>query len=176
MKRRSIHKTVQLLSAPSLLVIATLQPLGFPQGGAREAYAEGSSCISGTVAPGHSFSVPHGQAATVSNDDATPVLGPDVLTATTVLTITPLRSAGLPALHQGMRGMTNVTNVTNGPRYDSGQLVPGSPKETETYLLSGEELAPVFNRGALVDRVEDRVFHTRVESQFSRIIRHGADL
>jgi hypothetical protein len=342
MKRRSIHKTVQLLSALSMLVIATLQPLGFPQGGVREAFADGSSCTSGTVAPGRSFSVPHGQAATVSNDDATLVLGPDVLTATTVLTITPLRSADLPALHQGMTNVTNgprcgyrfqphparfaakmqvsipysrglipqgltehdiksfyfddqtgswkelervsvdtqgrkvisltdhFTNIINAtvavpdhpqpmsnnptsmkdikaadpgaginlieapqannkgdarvsypieippgrggmqpniavsynsggsngwlgagwdipiqaitvdtrwgvPRYDDGQLVPGSPKETETYLLNGEELAPVFNRGALVDRVDDRVFHTRVEGQFLKIIRHGTD-
>src|SRR5262249_13019425 len=54
------------------------------------------------------------------------------------------------------------------PRYD-GQ------KETETYLLNGEELTPVAHRGALQDRPTDntKVFHTRVEGQFQQIIRHG---
>ena len=53
------------------------------------------------------------------------------------------------------------------PRYAAGQ-------ETETYLLNGEQLAPVANRGALVARTGERVFHTRVEGQFARIVRHGA--
>ncbi len=52
------------------------------------------------------------------------------------------------------------------PRYDATQ-------ETETYLWSGQQLTPVAHRGALVPREADRVFHTRVEGSFNRIIRHG---
>jgi RHS repeat-associated protein len=52
------------------------------------------------------------------------------------------------------------------PRYDAG-------KETETYLLDGAELTPVANRGPPVERTGEKVFHTRVEGEFSRIIRHG---
>jgi len=52
------------------------------------------------------------------------------------------------------------------PRYDAGL-------ETETYMLSGEMLTPVAHRGDLVARTTDKVFHTRVEGQFRRIIRKG---
>jgi RHS repeat-associated protein len=53
------------------------------------------------------------------------------------------------------------------PRYDAN-------KETETYSLNGEMLTPVAHRGALQDRsTGDKVFHTRVEGGFRRIIRHG---
>ncbi|MDI2131271.1 SpvB/TcaC N-terminal domain-containing protein [Yinghuangia seranimata] len=52
------------------------------------------------------------------------------------------------------------------PRYD-----PAS--ETETYLLNGEELTPVANRGALQPRTAEKIFHTRVEGRFDRIVRHG---
>ncbi|HER20400.1 MAG TPA: hypothetical protein ENO14_05070, partial [Chromatiales bacterium] len=53
------------------------------------------------------------------------------------------------------------------PRYDA-------QKETETYMLSGEMLTPVAHRGELRDREGNRkVFHTRIEGQFRRIIRHG---
>ena len=61
------------------------------------------------------------------------------------------------------------------PRYDNGRLVADHPKETESYLLNGQELTPVFNRGALLDRAADRVFHTRVEGSFDKIVRHGTD-
>ncbi|HEX9335448.1 MAG TPA: SpvB/TcaC N-terminal domain-containing protein, partial [Pseudonocardiaceae bacterium] len=54
------------------------------------------------------------------------------------------------------------------PRYDAGL-------ETENYLLDGEELTPVVNRTRLLPRTAEQVFHTRVESQFSRIVRHGSD-
>ncbi len=53
------------------------------------------------------------------------------------------------------------------PRY-AGAL------ETETYLLNGQQLTPVANRTELVPRTAEKVFHTRVEGQFSRIMRHGA--
>lgn len=52
------------------------------------------------------------------------------------------------------------------PRYESGQ-------ETETYLLNGEQLTPVAHRGALVARSAEKVFHTRVEGRFAKIVRHG---
>ena len=54
------------------------------------------------------------------------------------------------------------------PRYDA-------QKETETYLLNGEQLTPVAHRGPLQDRPTEnkKVFHTRVEGQFQQIIRHG---
>ena len=53
------------------------------------------------------------------------------------------------------------------PRYDPAN-------ETETYTLDGEQLAPVAHRGELQPRTEDKVFHTRVEGQFRKIIRHGS--
>src|SRR5205814_2318507 len=59
---------------------------------------------------GRSFSVPGRQIRTVSHDEASLLLGSDVLTATTVITITPLHPEDTPALDQGM------TNVTKGPR------------------------------------------------------------
>lgn len=52
------------------------------------------------------------------------------------------------------------------PRYDAGT-------ETETYLMGGEELSPLANRGAAVARSSEKVFHTRAEGQFSKVIRHG---
>jgi RHS repeat-associated protein len=61
------------------------------------------------------------------------------------------------------------------PRYDAGF-------ETETYLLNGEQLTPVAHRGELKPRSDGttvingevvKLFHTRVEGQFRRIIRHG---
>ncbi|MCW3840482.1 polymorphic toxin-type HINT domain-containing protein [Micromonospora yasonensis] len=52
------------------------------------------------------------------------------------------------------------------PRYAAGT-------ETETYLLNGEQLTPVAHRGAPVARTAEKVFHTRVEGSFARIVRHG---
>ncbi|MCT9929904.1 hypothetical protein N5079_06685 [Planotetraspora sp. A-T 1434] len=54
------------------------------------------------------------------------------------------------------------------PRYDAA-------KETETYLLAGEQLTPVAHRGPAVARTSEKVFHTRVEHGFARIVRHGDD-
>jgi RHS repeat-associated protein len=53
------------------------------------------------------------------------------------------------------------------PRYDAA-------KETETYLLNGEMLTPVAHRGILQNRTAEKIFHTRVEGQFRKIIRHGS--
>lgn len=53
------------------------------------------------------------------------------------------------------------------PRYDSAL-------ETETYLLDGAQLTPVANRGQLPARSAEKVFHTRTEGEFARIIRHGS--
>ncbi len=52
------------------------------------------------------------------------------------------------------------------PRYDMAS-------ETETYLLNGEQLTPVANRGPAVARTSEKVFHQRVEGGFARIVRHG---
>lgn len=52
------------------------------------------------------------------------------------------------------------------PRYST-------EKETETYLLEGEQLSPLAHRAELQDRTADKTFHARVEGDFARIIRHG---
>ncbi|MEN8140663.1 MAG: SpvB/TcaC N-terminal domain-containing protein, partial [Thermodesulfobacteriota bacterium] len=47
-------------------------------------------------------------------------------------------------------------------------------KETETYSLNGSMLTPVAHRGQWQDRVADRDdFHTRIEGEFQKIVRHG---
>ena len=46
--------------------------------------------------------------------------------------------------------------------------------ETESYTLEGDQLTPLANRGALVARVTDRTYHTRVEQSFRKVVRHGA--
>jgi RHS repeat-associated protein len=52
------------------------------------------------------------------------------------------------------------------PRYAASQ-------ETETYTVNGEQLTPVAHRGPLQPRSAEKVFHTRVEGGFARIVRHG---
>lgn len=52
------------------------------------------------------------------------------------------------------------------PRYDVG-------RETESYVLNGEQLTPVAHRGDLQPRTSEKVFHSRVEGRFDRIVRHG---
>jgi RHS repeat-associated protein len=52
------------------------------------------------------------------------------------------------------------------PRFDA-------TRETEMYLLSGEQLAPVNNRDSFVIRTAEKRFYPRVEEDFSKIIRHG---
>ncbi|MFF0264376.1 SpvB/TcaC N-terminal domain-containing protein [Kribbella sp. NPDC004536] len=64
--------------------------------------------------------------------------------------------------------MISVDTRWGVPRYDAAT-------ETESYLLNGVELTPVANRGPAVPRVAERVFHTRVEGGFAKIVRHGTD-
>lgn len=45
--------------------------------------------------------------------------------------------------------------------------------ETETYRLSGTELTPVANRGPPPARTAEKVFQSRVEGSFQKIVRHG---
>ncbi|MET0493764.1 MAG: SpvB/TcaC N-terminal domain-containing protein [Actinoplanes sp.] len=52
------------------------------------------------------------------------------------------------------------------PRYDGA-------RETETYLLNGTELTPGAHRGQQPSRTAEKTFRTRVEGDFSRIVRHG---
>ncbi|MGF2734656.1 SpvB/TcaC N-terminal domain-containing protein [Marinobacter sp. DUT-1] len=52
------------------------------------------------------------------------------------------------------------------PRYDA-------EKETETYLLNGSQLTPMAHVGEPEARSAEKVFHTRVEGGFQKIIRHG---
>jgi hypothetical protein len=52
------------------------------------------------------------------------------------------------------------------PRYDAN-------KETETYTLAGEQLTPLAHRSAPTDRTAEKVFGSRVETQFHKIVRHG---
>ncbi|MDY6841621.1 MAG: SpvB/TcaC N-terminal domain-containing protein, partial [Pseudomonadota bacterium] len=52
------------------------------------------------------------------------------------------------------------------PRYDA-------EKETETYLLNGSQLTPMAHVGEPAARSAEKVFHTRVEGGFQKIIRHG---
>jgi RHS repeat-associated protein len=342
MKRHSLNKVTKCITLVLLLAQLAVGPLNLSSGGASVAHADNLTCNSGPIAAGRSFNVPARQSTTVSNDDASLAIDQNVLTATTVLTITPMRPEDVPALDQGMTNVTkgprcgyrfgphpahfaaamqvsipynrslippglteqdiktfyfddqsgswkelqrvavdtqrqNIVSTTdhftdminatvtvpdhpqtlsnnptsmkdikaadpgaginliepptannigdarlsypievppgrgnmqprvqvsysssgaNGwmgvgwdipiqavtvdtrwgvPRYDTGQLVAGEPKETETYVLNGEELTPVFNRGELQDRAEERVFHTRVEGAFNKIVRHGDD-
>src|SRR6185369_2103471 len=53
------------------------------------------------------------------------------------------------------------------PRYDAA-------KESEMYMLNGEQMAPVNNRDTFVARVTDKRFYERVEGDFKKIIRHGS--
>ncbi len=62
--------------------------------------------------------------------------------------------------------MVTVDTRWGVPRYDAGL-------ETETYLLNGEQLTPVAHRSELQARTAEKVFHSRVEGRFDRIVRHG---
>lgn len=53
------------------------------------------------------------------------------------------------------------------PRYDAA-------RETETYLMGGDQLTPVAHRGTPGPRsTGDKVFHPRIEGAFARIVRTG---
>jgi hypothetical protein len=61
------------------------------------------------------------------------------------------------------------------PRYDIEQIDgTAGGLETETYMLSGAQLAPVANRGQLIPRTAEKSFSLRVEGEFTRIVRHGS--
>ncbi|GJM65027.1 SpvB/TcaC N-terminal domain-containing protein [Persicobacter diffluens] len=60
----------------------------------------------------------------------------------------------------------NIDTRWGVPRFDGN-------KETETYLLNGEQLFPVAHRGALRARESRKQFFPRVEGAFNRIIREG---
>jgi len=46
-------------------------------------------------------------------------------------------------------------------------------KESETYFFEGSQLTPVAHRGDYVDRTSEKRFYSRIEGDFSKIIRHG---
>lgn len=52
------------------------------------------------------------------------------------------------------------------PKYDT-------EKESDTYLLDGAQLYPIFHRTIEYDRATDRQFFQRIEGNFYWIIRHG---
>ena len=62
--------------------------------------------------------------------------------------------------------MISVDTTQGVPRYDAAS-------ETETYLLGGSQLTPTVDRNQAQPRTTDKVFHTRVETDFAKIIRHG---
>ncbi|HEY7198605.1 MAG TPA: SpvB/TcaC N-terminal domain-containing protein, partial [Candidatus Dormibacteraeota bacterium] len=53
------------------------------------------------------------------------------------------------------------------PRYDANT-------ETETYTFNGEDLTPVAHRGPPEARSANKIFHSRVEGAFRKILRHGS--
>ncbi|HSF43824.1 MAG TPA: SpvB/TcaC N-terminal domain-containing protein [Thermoanaerobaculia bacterium] len=61
----------------------------------------------------------------------------------------------------------DVSTLFGVPRYDPAF-------ETETYFLSGEQLAPVADPAQPVARQSERSFVRRVEGAFERIVRHGS--
>ena len=46
-------------------------------------------------------------------------------------------------------------------------------KESETYFFEGSQLTPVAHRGDYIDRTSEKRFYSRIEGDFSKIIRHG---
>lgn len=60
-----------------------------------------------------------------------------------------------------------VSTLFGVPRYDAAF-------ETETYFLSGEQLAPVADPANPAPRQAERSFVRRVEGPFERIVRHGS--
>lgn len=65
-------------------------------------------------------------------------------------------------------GVSSVSIDTRwgAPRYDPA-------RETETYTLDGEQLAPSAHRNDAEPRVADKRYHTRTEGAFQRIVRQG---
>ncbi|MBS0012318.1 MAG: hypothetical protein KFF49_12975, partial [Bacteroidales bacterium] len=46
-------------------------------------------------------------------------------------------------------------------------------KESETYHYAGSQLTPVAHRGEYADRTAEKRFYSRIERDYSKIIRHG---
>ena len=65
----------------------------------------------------------------------------------------------------------DMSSVSVDPAWGVPRYLPG--KESETYLFAGIQLTPVAHRNDYADRTPEKRFHSRVESGFSRIIRHG---
>ncbi|MCB0108084.1 MAG: hypothetical protein KDE53_19315, partial [Caldilineaceae bacterium] len=63
-------------------------------------------------------------------------------------------------------GAVTIDTRWGVPRYNDD-------KESETYVLDGEVLAPTAVRSELLDRQAERVFTRRIEGEFERIVRHG---
>jgi hypothetical protein len=63
------------------------------------------------------------------------------------------------------------------PRYcsstSSAAVCPDGDVESETYLFEGEQLTPVAHRAPFQARSAEKVFRTRVEREFRKIVRHG---
>lgn len=60
----------------------------------------------------------------------------------------------------------NIDTRWGAPRYDA-------QKETESYILSGEDLLPNTHRAEWENRSSDKIFYPRREGAFSKIIRKG---
>jgi len=71
----------------------------------------------------------------------------------------------------GMGWDLSVPCVTIDTRWGSPRF--DGQNETETYSISGAQLAPVAHRGDLVPRTAEKQFTQRIEGSFNRIIRHG---
>jgi RHS repeat-associated protein len=65
----------------------------------------------------------------------------------------------------------NVSGISVDDSWGVPRYLPG--QESETYLFSGSQLTPVAHRGDYIDRTSEKRFYSRIESSFSRIIRHG---
>ncbi len=63
-------------------------------------------------------------------------------------------------------GAVTIDTRWGVPRYDA-------TKESETYLLDGDVLAPTAVRSTFLDRTAEKVFTRRIEGKYERIMRHG---
>ncbi len=96
----------------------------------------------------------------------------------------------IPTGRQGMAPQLNISYSSEGSDgwlglgwglaipYISVEVRWGVPLydesfETETYLISGEQLSPVAHRSEYISRESDKQFYPRVEGSFNRIIRKG---
>ena len=71
----------------------------------------------------------------------------------------------------GLGWELTVPTVTVDTRWGVPRYLAGT--ETESYALNGQQLTPLAHRGPAQARVADKEFHSRVESGFAKIVRHG---